>query len=230
MKDTSARRLYEIVSSAFARNGTETTAKVWAATFGLREDDVAGIYRQLALLWDLTEEVERDIQAVVPEADYPLYLRWRNDLRGVLRSKSLETRWSEQLKLFDQTDLTSIQFCAAKLAEGETEIVIPADELKEFKSEIDELFDRVVESSLDPELRRAILESLEAIRRAIADYRIRGAAGIREALARARGEILAVAPAAAEEIKKESSFVKRFGGLLQKGHRIIREAARTART
>lgn len=55
---------------------------------------------------------------------------------------------------------------------------------------VDELFEAVTESELDPELRDAILDRLESIRRAIVEYRVHGTKGLRNELHTTLGVLL----------------------------------------
>jgi hypothetical protein len=211
--DNSARRLHFFLEAAFQQGAGATARSVWAKVFGLREDDVIGIYRNLVLLADLADQVEREILAI-PEINHPRYLRWLSSVRGALKSTSLEGHWSEQLRLLTEGTIEQLAFCAEKLGETSTETVIPDSELQEILAEIDALFTQVSDGSLDPELRMIILSLLETMRRAIAEYRIRGAESLREALARALGELLLNHPKVQEETKKKNPDLNRFFSLL----------------
>lgn len=67
---------------------------------------------------------------------------------------------------------------------------IDDNELTSLDNDIADLFNKVSDGTIDPELRIIILDLLEAIRRSISEYKIRGANGIRDHLAYCLGKVL----------------------------------------
>ena len=64
------------------------------------------------------------------------------------------------------------------------------DTLKDLSQKVDDLYSEVRDSDLDQNLKRTILDGLQAIRTAIHDYTVRGAEGLQEALATALGQYM----------------------------------------
>jgi hypothetical protein len=215
--DNPARRLHGILAAAAQQTDNLSTRQLWSAVIDVRPNDTFGIYRRLIALSELADEVEKAIKSLFPEISHEGLLSWRSDVL-TFTTGSIDAPWSNYRRSLSGTTLHSLRICADRLDEVDfNEQVIPATVLQDLASEVDDLFLQVEKSSLDPALQRMILEALEGIRRAIAEYRIRGAVGLYKAIAHARGEVLYNAPAVSAEKKKGTVEVKRFLALLTKG-------------
>ncbi len=86
-------------------------------------------------------------------------------------------------------DMTVLEFCSEKLEELHIEPIVNEAELQEVLQEVNSLFDEVRAATIDAELKSFILDGLEAIRRGINEYRIRGPKRLKEALGEVIGSL-----------------------------------------
>ena len=224
--DNPAHRLHRILAAAAAQtDGSLSTRQLWSSVFDVRPKDTFAIYQRLVALGDLADEVEEAVRAVLPPVSHDRLLSWRTNARTVMTG-SIDATWGNYRALLDNATLQSIGFCADRLDEESfNEQVIPETDLRGLASDVDELFNQVASGSLDPELQRVILRSLEEIRRAIAEYRIRGSAGLYEALARARGQAR-YHPQMNEEWQKGTPELKKYAAIIGKGESILHRLVR----
>ena len=91
------------------------------------------------------------------------------------------------------------------------------DDLESLQTEIEDLINDVVESELNDEIKRVLIDGLDAVRNAVLQYRVRGAEGIRQALDRNIGLMARYG----QELKTasetdEGRIISRWWGFLQK--------------
>src|SRR5262245_10560569 len=87
-----AQRLFEILEATKAENGTRPAREVWASALGLDKEDRACLFRALAQLDDLANEVEASIKAL-PDARSDLFLTNFPRIRKAIRLAQLEASW-----------------------------------------------------------------------------------------------------------------------------------------
>ena len=225
--DNPARRLHRILSAAAAQtDGNLSTRQLWASVFvDVQPKDTFAIYQRLVALGELSDEVEDAVKTVLPAVSHDRLLTWRTNVRTVITGP-IDATWGKSRGLLDDATLQSIGFCGDRLDEESfNEQVIREVDLRALASQVDELFQEVAEGSLDPELRRVILRSLEEIHRAIAEYQIRGAAGLAEALAHARGEAQ-YHPRMNEEWQKGTLALRKYASAVRNGESILHRLVR----
>ena len=180
----SVANLYSVLSEAkYTVEGS--TRQRLASAFGVSPDDQLAFFHGFAQLFQLLNEAETQMSNLVtlrtlePNDYLPPFIRIREAL--TLMSKNVEAPWTERRDSIQDVDLTTLRICADFIPSTEQEDVIPADQLAKIASDIDELTEDVVDSNIDRELREIIVNHLQESKRAIVDYRIRGAVRIREA-------------------------------------------------
>ena len=110
-----------------------------------------------------------------------LHLRQLRRVRVAIFRASAQ-KWGEFKTDFNEDFMMSLQWAAQDMSTHWYEETIPQGELAGIQSEIEALSERVVVSGLDTSLKTILLDGLEAIRKAILDYRVTGADGIRQAV------------------------------------------------
>jgi hypothetical protein len=137
-------------------------------------------------LIELLKLVDDTIQAIttLDLPDPEPYLRPFPQIRRVIYSLlvNLRGQWATYHKEVVKIDFGALEFCSTKLMEYPTEQPIKQADFDKILSDVQELFDDVNREGMPPNLRAFILDSLESIRRAIVEYRIRGAERLREEL------------------------------------------------
>jgi uncharacterized protein with HEPN domain len=176
----SAKRLHSILLQAKEQREDWSVQRVWASVFQIDENDLPKIFYQLALLQELTNEVEKEIRNL--DVDHDVYLQHMARIRQALAHPNFQSHWGAVKQHLTEAALLSLQFCAESLKRHSAEIVVPEDELRIIQKDIDELFQQIADGDFNKKLKTVLLDMLEAMRRAINEYRIRGAKGLREEL------------------------------------------------
>lgn len=175
-----AGRLYAILAEAKTQSSSRTFKEVWSTVFGVPLHDMPGIFYRLVLLQDLTTEVERKIREF--ETNHEVFLEHLPKVRSLLNVTNFDIGWSHGITILSEGVLVTLQFCSALLDKHCPEKTISDTDLKDISSEIDALFSSISTSDLKKSLKALLLDLLESMRRAIVEYRIRGARGLRENL------------------------------------------------
>jgi hypothetical protein len=207
-----AGRLHLILSSAFERskpNPNISASVLWSLVFEIAQDpdyeiEVITKLLQLRLLIKETEESLRSIEGLTEK-----YFRPFDRIRPIAdRSLTSLSGINAQSVISGITegDMTVLEFCSEKLDERHAEPVINEAELQEILLEVNSLFDEVAGAQIDAELKSFVLDSLEAIRRGINEYRIRGPKRLKEALADVIGNL-----AVNRDVVKAGSKVESVG-------------------
>ena len=178
------------------------------------EDNSFELLHGLFQIHKLIDEVELRLSAI-EDINETLYIEPLKRIRKAYLIIDMEKLWkrSETHPTVDK-DLTSLMFMSELLSRYQPEKLVPDEELKELLSDIDELYQMVLASSLQLELKTLILNQLELIRRAIHDYRIRGVSALQEAMERVAGNYFVNESLIKQESEKEA--VKGYKKFLSK--------------
>lgn len=203
-RDNPAGRLYAVLSPAPSEQYAKLHAReVWAKLLELEDPkDNVGIYRGIGLLLDQLDKVEEILRSK-PDIEQTVYLQNFAGLRQGIATPTLDALWAHSQRHLTAAAVRDLLFCSTKISEFYSEGHLEANEIKEIQVELGKLIESVSESSLSPELRQILLDLLEAVRRALAEYRIRGTSGLREATAQSIGFILLAWQQAKQDVEKE---------------------------
>lgn len=198
-----------------------TVAELWRTEFGLPTKDLMGIYQGLVVMQSLVTDVERCVQRL-PGVNHRLFLGGIPRIKNILAIGNLDQNSMVVQQSLDAEMFKELEFCADLLARSDSEEPISRDDLQWIQNEVNELFEEVLKADLPKSLRESILELLEAMRTAIATYRIRGAAAFRKALTISLGELMMQHSEVADS--KEKPLVKRVWAMVVRLDGIISKA------
>lgn len=209
--DNPAGRLYFILIRAASQKDDIPAEKVWSTVLGT--DGTKGLFSRVGLLQDLAQQVKECVSQI-PDVNHALYLDSFKNIEKLLDQTNLHQPWRGPKGLLTPVVLKELAFCSDLLSKNWPEEAIPAAELEDISKRVDELFNEVGSSSLDDYLRTLIHDLLETVRRAIAEYQIRGVKGLRETLA----HIIAMLLAHIEIFKEneQEKPIRDFFGLIGK--------------
>jgi hypothetical protein len=143
------------------------------------------------------------------------YFRPFNHIRPIPERSltSLSSNIRDDILAVNDGDITVLEFCSEKLESLHLELVIDEQELQNILTEVTELFDEVKSANVDSDLKTFILDGLEAIRRGIYEFRIRGPERLREAIAEIVGDywVKHPKPQTAEDEESWERFTKSVG-------------------
>ena len=165
--------------------------QVLAEVFELQPDDDLALRRHLFAIDDLFAESEAAIRSI-PRVDLQRYLRHFPAARKALLGARLDQdsrRYAPFQEALGEAVCKSVEFCGARIAEEFPESALATDDLGEVEARLNALFAFTASAELDPALRQVSLDILQALRAALTDYRIHGAAGLKEAVEQAVGKL-----------------------------------------
>lgn len=183
-----AKRLHKLLSTGKKINRSQPMIAAWANLLGLPSAEITMVFVGLAEMQNLVSEVESYIRRI-PGENHTLYLRSMPQIRSVLAVPNLEQSWSVFLERLPDTAVADLDFCADLISKHVEEHEVSEDELRWISDQVSELSEKVLGSNIPKALRIALLELLETMRSAVATYRVRGAKGLRKALASSIGEL-----------------------------------------
>jgi hypothetical protein len=177
-----AGRVYSILRDAKDTGGPSTVAAGLAKVFKMKVDAYGDMYRNLGLLDAELDEITLRLQAVGETSQYDIYNKALPRLKRILSFQNLGTPWDQfrNSYIFEE-DLKTLEFCSALLDGRFPEETVSDDELLNLLTQVNALWNEVLASSLDENLKIQVLDCLEQIRRAIRDFKITGMAPLRRA-------------------------------------------------
>lgn len=221
-----AARLLLWIETAKRQDNSRTAISVWCKVFDLKDPDPPGVFRRLGYLLDLAEETETLVRKI-PDLDYDLYLSGLPQIREGLSYLNLNNPWEGIKPYFSERSLAHLSFCAERIAKHFPEQEITEDTLRELAADVDTLFDKIAASPLKSDLKELFLALLERMRRAIAEYRIRGAGSLREALENSVGRLVLRGRANGEPSSdEEKSLYDQVKQLLWRFNEIVNQAVK----
>jgi hypothetical protein len=183
-----AGRLHKILTSATYQQDGIPTLHAWANVFNIEPSEKSSIFRKLILIQEMSDDIKLKISSM-KDVNSNLLLSQHQNVELVVKASNLDAGWNSYKPYLNLAVMLNLAHCAEALSRYD-EKPIEDDEFSSLDADIDELFNKVADGSLDPILREVILDLLEAIRRSIVEYKIRGACGIREELAYFIGRVV----------------------------------------
>lgn len=187
---TPARRLLATLVAAEGQQDGAKVSEAWANVLNVSAKDTPRLYRALADVRDLVEEVRLAITADA-SLDQHLYLLWYDSARFVTEHRNLDDRWGTCKAALHEHKISSLRFAVAHFA-GQRPREMPLDRefLAELTAEASRLLREVTAQVEDPALRSDLARRLTGIIHAVSDYRVGGAAGLSRAAAEAIGQVM----------------------------------------
>lgn len=178
-RENPAGRLYETLSAIRALSNM-TMSIAWATVFQIDASDRTELMRRLTALHELVDEVRAKVSSL-PGINAELYLAKFNDIQAFVMGSNIDGQLDSFRGSLNETSMFGLQHCVEALQVYDEER-LDADALAELSSNINALTERLHDSTIDPQLKLAILDMLEMMRRSIAEYKVRGAAGMKKEL------------------------------------------------
>lgn len=221
--DNPARRLHGLLADALTKNQGEQTLKVWASVFAIPEKEAAGrVFYYLGLLHHLTYAIEDRIRRI-PEINTELYLRAIPDVRLALSPIQMNASFHDTAgKYLNAGTMTVLEFSANELAKHHHEDPIPVGDLKAIRDQASTLLEDIRVADIDADLRALLMDLLVTMIRCVDEYRIRGAAGLKDVVAFSIGQFI-LNHDLYEKTKKET-VVQRFSKLVGRVSTVVSAA------
>lgn len=185
--DNPAGRLYKILNEA-RNTGDMPTIEMWAKVLDATDGSSPEVFSRIAQLQELVEDVKTKIYNI-EGINKDLYLSPFPKVEEIVKNPSLGHSWNTFKPTLTELVMFGLAHCAELLSRYNQQ-PIEQSELVALKKDIETLSDKIGMSDINVELKTVILDQLEIIRRAIAEYKIRGAEGIRDGLATCYGKLI----------------------------------------
>jgi hypothetical protein len=215
-----AARVYSVLRKV-KDTGAKHVIDGFANVFGVSPDEHGEIFRKLGLLSLELDELSLRLQEIGNQHYLDIYLKTLPRLKKIFAFQNFLIPWDQYRSgyLFED-DLKTLEFCSAILSTHSPEQVLGEDELKSLLEEVNALWNEVLSSGLEKELKTKILDCLDQIRQAIRDYQILGTAGVERALS--TGIVLVVITQHAKS--NDSETLKKFWDFIKKASALIKFA------
>ena len=151
--------------------------EVWADVFFTEARNTVDVLHYVAEVVQLTRDC-RKIAAMLPDVDNKLYLAPFIAIETAFVNLNFDEPWEAFCRRIDDSTMTGLQFCSDYLSREVGEGPID-DDLLNLQLVVGNLLETVIAADIDDGLKEALVRALEDIRRAILEYRIRGADGLR---------------------------------------------------
>ncbi len=186
-RNNAAGRLHNVLTQALSI-GNMGTFQMWANVLDVSAADKSELFRRIFLLHNLVDEIKTKITGI-NGIKTELYLSRLPIIENVIKTTNYDTAWDNHKSQLNEAAMLNLEYCAEALTQYD-EQPIDEDELTKLTQDIHELAERLHSSDLQEVLKIVILEQIEIIRRAISEYRIRGAKGIHDEVAYCYGKTL----------------------------------------
>ena len=143
------------------------------------EDRFHNSLSEVLLLINSCEQIVKRTSAM----DQDLHLEQLTQAKRVI-FRVHATIWNEFRDEFNVHFMRSLQWAARDMTYHWDEEIISEESLATLQEGVEDIINRVVDSDLEYELKRVLIDGLEAVRQALLNYQMSGAEGIRQALDR----------------------------------------------
>lgn len=205
-----AARLHRILTALRAQSDGTRLIDAWRAILGIKapnNDHNLTFFRRYGRLLALPERVRAALLGV-PDISNELYLRWIPKIETAFINTSLGGNVASFWGLFERSSLEFLEFCADILSRDRPERTLTTEDLAKILRDVEELRQDVNAPDINQSLRAYVLEGLDEIESAIADYDIDGIASIEHCTERAVGRLLLTQDQIARS--SENSVLRRF--------------------
>jgi len=210
--------LRDIQPQSSAPNTPPTGVDAWSTIFNRRgesEHDLDDIGSECAR--SVGQELIHLNQLLrehgVPDAIYSNHI---TNLRSIASTRYLHGNWQSIASMVKEEYLTSLKWAGHLL--GPNSSADAEDQVDALAAQIDELIAAVLTSALPPNLQRFVLRNLRSIREALWQYKVSGAAPLREAMQGINGtspsELNSMRSAAQELPEEEAGIMQRVGAII----------------
>lgn len=195
-KTNPATRLLLLLRDALQAQNSERANVVWGRILGCDPDDEILLLSRLESLQGLWIETVSAVHQHTDDQNRGLYTRSFEPIRRAISALNLSAGWEQYHRYLTPEVLLGLEHVADHLRRvgyvDEQRLQGVDEKLSALDRDVAALVNDVQNSAFEPPLRQYLLDGLEAIRRGIAEYRIRGAEGLDKALRASLGSLFYV--------------------------------------
>jgi hypothetical protein len=171
-----AARLLALLRKARSRiDSKNDSATVWARLLKVPKEDGALLLKRLGGVMELPALIQERVQSY-DDVTHSLYLKWVPKVEMAFRATRLNGTFGNFNQHIDDATIYGLEHCADLISKRDAEPEITSDDLNCFRQQIESLIEEVKQAEIETNLRKFILKHLFAIRNAIEEYELFGAA------------------------------------------------------
>lgn len=175
-----AARLYIALRAAKNISQHKSVKDVWKSVFEVDTDSIIILQKNLVLLSNLADEVEKEVQKL--DVNPSVFLKHFPTIREILGVSNFSDLWQTTRAKLGEEVLYSLEFCSERLNAVRPEKILTEEDFKRISKEVNDLFALIAKAELPEELRSVLLDTVQTLQSALAQYRIRGVSGLRQEL------------------------------------------------
>lgn len=163
--------------------------KAWQIAFALGDDD-ARVFEAVGCFVEMARRTEKAVRAIrgLPDALIDQMLGWTYALSEITHLTTANSAWSNVRARFTDVRRENLRMCENLLNQQMLTADESDDALQQLQDAVDAMQAEVKASQFDDAFRELLLDMLEALHRALAEYSIRGAKGVFASM----GEVLSL--------------------------------------
>lgn len=167
-----AGQLLQILKQLLDQSDEFTMIQAWAATLGCKTMESGFIVIGIQKIIRLNSEARDAAKSFAP-GDPSIYIAPFDKVERFLHNHNLSNRLSSYRQFLDVATMTSLAFVDHLLSqEYSAEHPGAIKNVREFINALDELLEECLNSSLSPSLKTLFTQHLEALRKALLEYRL----------------------------------------------------------
>jgi len=186
--DNPAGRLLDILKKGQGISDTTPNKVAWGSLLDVDSNNLSLLMSRLGKVMELPDQIIHDIKSHYP-TQKSSHKHWSTAVNNAFATQNLNGLWSEFKSKIDTHTIDYLSFSVDLLdMKGNTE-VLSAEKLTEIHDSVQATLVSVIDSDLDPEVKKYIVKYLRKIIIAIEEYKISGAGPIIESVEGALGHM-----------------------------------------
>lgn len=185
-----AGRLHSLLTRARKIAPNTKNGDAWQQMLDMPGRDDTLLLQRIGTVFALPEETRRAV-LTLENVNHKNLLYWTPGVhQALVNSQPLGAQWNAVREaLTDQGIFVSLDYCSDQLSRFRPEPEIEPEAVREIQKHTQDLYDEVLSAEIDEDLRVLLLTHLRDMQTALADYQIKGAAGLSRAAHAAMGDI-----------------------------------------
>lgn len=208
-----AASLKAILDSTIIRRQNSTIRQAWASEFNLSNDDLPSLFFILSQVVQSIREIRTKVQTM-NTMNPEIICAPLETLESAICFPNLDAGMNSILGAYGDRAQMALEMASSYFEKTNIDPHATQDDLKKIEQDLTDLTLFIIDGDIDPELRLIMLDLLECIRRALAEYRIRGNSSLRQVLDQSLGRLMREYKDYYNSSKDAGTVIQRFGQLL----------------